>query len=272
MSGNTSPRPRHSRPTGRRARYIQPFTLLVALSVALAFAALVATHTASPQQASSSPRVIVLPGGKHIACGLDGLPQCPVPQDWVRITSFQPGNIARTIVASQAFKMLATRYDMVDTDLPMVVHTLSPHATSDYFADDHWVASVRNARHVETGVIDFVFDSAHSRMRFAGFGAFKPGDAQYGHAFPFVSAQTAISRLGAERQMAVAPTSQPQLVFFQPDPQWIGPEAPHHWNSSGAFPSDPLWMVTGTNGVAYFIGSDQHVYTTAQIPFAAGTL
>ncbi|WIG58185.1 MAG: hypothetical protein OJF49_000930 [Ktedonobacterales bacterium] len=248
-----------------RAKGMSPVSFISALLIVLLFAG-VALWQSHGVQASNPPRVITLSGGKHVWCGLDGLPNCPVPQDWISLPSALPGDVLSAIAGSQAFKMLHSRYQFTTLDLPVLVHTLSPFAPDDYYANDHWVTAVRDARNAEAGLFDFVFDRAHQRIRFAGYGALRSTDPQYGHPFPFVSAQEALGRLQSERKLAVMTGTTPELVFFLVDSNWIGPEAPHHWTSGGNFPSDPVWMVTGSDGKHYIVGQDTHVYTPSMIP------
>lgn len=64
--------------------------------------------------------------------------------------------------------------------------------------------------------------------------------------------------------------AQADLVFFPPDPQRVGPTAKQPWAAGGSSPIDAIWRVPGTNGVNYYVGSDQHVYELKDLPIGSG--
>src|SRR5579859_4721634 len=172
---------------------------------------------------------------------------------------------------ARVFTGIETRYGAMAFDLPVLVHPFHPgmpSAGSDYFQDDHWVVSVRNRSGQECGLFDFVYDRAQHRIRFASYGVLTPGDPRYGHAFPYVSVVKALTRVQTERHLTMQAGATPQLVFFPLANDRRGPESPHPWTGGGTSPMDPMWLIVGTGGNSYFVGSDLHTHTQVELPIA----
>lgn len=239
--------------------------ILVIMTLVMAFVASQISNTSADANNGGGPSSVA---SKHLWCGVSGLRDCPDSTRWIPLRSVISSDVASAIQASANFVMLKSRYSAASLDVPMLVHSLMPAASSDYFSDDHWVVSIRDASGVDVGVIDFAFDRAHSRMRLAGYGAMRPGSQYYGHTFPFVSTQTAVSRFTVERHIAVAPGSRPILVFFQLQGDWLGPEAPHHRLSGGSAPTDPVWLIKGADYIDYIVGTDLRVFARRDLPIA----
>lgn len=170
------------------------------------------------------------------------------------------------------FKAIENRHGQLALDVPMVVHPfgVQPGVGSDYFQDDHWVVAARSTTGQECGIFDFVYDRIHQRIRFATYDVLTSQDPRYGHAFPFISAATAQAQVAQQRHASIMAGAAPTLIFFPLAAGWIGPEAPHHWTGSGTSPVDPLWLIPGADGHAYFVGGNLHTYTVGDLPIAQG--
>lgn len=202
-------------------------------------------------------------------CGNAGLPACPTPDPgWIPLAGNSPTAAASAISQSGIFAGINAAHQGKTLDLPVAVFPLDTATGSDYYDDEHWVVSVRNAAGVEVGIYDFVFDSVHLRMRFASYAVLSPTDARYGHVYPTFTASSAIADLSSGRGLAPQAGTQPQLVFFQLPDSWQGPLATHHWVAGGQSPIDPLWRMVGSDGKEYFIGVDHNVYNRSQLPLS----
>jgi hypothetical protein len=186
------------------------------------------------------------------------------------VADSSPGAAARAIAGSGWFASIKKTHGIQTPDLPALAHTLASPSGYDYYDDDHWVVSVRDAGNKQVGIFDFVYDSSHQRIRFAGYAVLRPGDPLYGHAFPKAQPAAALQRLQAERGMSAKAGAQPQLVFFPPDQQHFGAQAKQLWGAGGSSPIDAIWRVPGANGVNYYVGSDQHVYELKDLPIGNG--
>ncbi len=257
---------------GRRVRYQQARVGAVPLLAAAAF--LLVLTVAS--LLSLSGQALAAQGGQFIdgltakqnpSCGAPGKPACaPVNSGWIPVASDLPGDAMRAISASTAFASMRSRYGGNYLDLPALVRPLGGQAGAGYYGFEHWVATVRGANGQECGIFDFVYDRAHQRIRFSGYGAIPPGDPHYGHAFPLISINSAIAAFTSQRDMSVLAGVQPELVFLPLDPRLWQPNPPIVWRGGGYQPVDAVWHFVGADGKNYFLGTDQHVYALGDIP------
>lgn len=168
------------------------------------------------------------------------------------------------------FAAVERQYGPLSLDVPALVHPFGVHPGegSDYYLDDHWVVSARNAAGHECGIFDFVYDSTHQRIRFSSFAVLHPQDPRYGNAFPYVGVSNAQNALLHERNVSASGSVQPMLIFFPLAAGWMGTGAQHHWSGGGTSPMDPMWLLTGADGHYYFVGADSHVHTEEELPIA----
>src|SRR5262249_28672686 len=159
---------------------------------------------------------------------------------WISVSDTSPGAAARAIAGSGMFASIKTTHGIQTLDLPAKVHTLATPSGYDYYDDDHWVVSVRDKKNQQVGIFDFVYDSAHQRVRFASYGILQPGDARFGHAFPSTQSNAALQRLQTERGLSAKAGAQADLVFFPPDQQHFGANAKQLWGAGGSSPLDAI--------------------------------
>lgn len=258
----------------RHARGVSP-AFIGGLLVAVLLAGLLIWHSGSAgstNAASGTGPSIAQAAHPKGWCGLPGQPVCPTGDpDWIPLSSTSLGDIVAAMKKASVFTGIESRYGGVAFDLPVLVHPYhpaNPTAGSDYYVDDHLVVSVRDNAGQEMGIFDFVYDRAHQRIRFASYGVLMPRDPRYGHAFPLVASGAAINRVQTTRHVAMLAGATPQLVFFPLASDRQGPESPHPWIGGGTSPMDPLWLVVGTDGHNYFVGSSLQTYTQGDLPIA----
>jgi hypothetical protein len=217
-----------------------------------------------------------LPTGKHGEkglgwCGTAGQPACPAATpDWIYLDSSTPESAAKAMAASSMLIAITQHLgaSTVLLDLPVRVHPFGAAGGSDYFTDDHWVASVRGASGKENGIADFVYDASQNRIRFSGFAILRASDPDYGRVFPYSASSYAVAALATQRHLSLKSGTSPELVFFASAADYAG-QPNIQWQNGGTGPVDPMWHVVGADGNGYFVGTDGKAYGLSQIPVAA---
>jgi len=246
-----------------------PFGFGVAFILILTIAfTVVAGHVANASGGPRPPSIVVR--NYKGFCGNPGQPVCPPPDPrWFSITSESPDAIAEAIVNCKDFAMLKARYGNALVDLPVLVHSFGPRTGIQWYDDDHWVVSTRNALGKEVGILDFVYDRSHHRLRFSSFAVLGQHDPNAYQAFPYISQTTAATQLKSQRKLNLRAGTQPELIFFPIDPRWRDLSSPIHlWSGGGDAPLDPMWFMVGSDKHDYFVGADLKVYNEEVLPFA----
>lgn len=205
-------------------------------------------------------------------CGNSGQAACaPADPGWSAISSTSPGAIAQAIASSHAYVTMQAQFGYVALDTPALVHSFGAQTGNSYYDDDHWVVSVRNASGMRCGIFDFVYDSAHQRLRFSSYGVVTSLDPHASQAFPYIAASAAISRLQSQRGLKVMAGTQPELIFFPIDPNFPVLTSPvHKWAGGGNSAMNPVWLIAGSDRHTYFVGTDLKAYTQQELPIAKG--
>jgi len=184
-----------------------------------------------------------------------------------------PAGAAQAILGSRQFGTNTDRFggdwhSVLDT--PVLIHAYKTHTGIEYYDNDHWVASVRNGDgNRRGGLYDFVYLRAQHRLRFASFGVIGSDANPHAHqAFPYTSADAALAQLRAARGLGPKAGASPELIFFPLDPALSDFRTPagQQWKGGGTDPLGPMWRITATDGVDYFVGTDLKVYTASQLP------
>jgi hypothetical protein len=229
----------------------------------------------APQTAKAGPASGVTYVGTHspkpAPCDAPGFPACPaIDPGWTPLNAGTASAVATAITGSGMFATMSAHHGGKTLDLPVLVRTLTSGTGYDYYDDDHWVVSVRDADNHEVGIYDYVYDRANQRIRFASYTIVRPGSPRYDKPFPYVSASSAAARLQSERGVGARASGQADLVFFPIDSTQYGPGAPHQWYGGGESPVTAMWRIPGTDNVNYFVGQDNHVYDFKDLPMKRG--
>jgi hypothetical protein len=235
-------------------------------------------HTSSTTTASGGGPAATVPVGygslNHPKgpCGNAGQAPCPAAQpDWFSIASDTPVAVTTAIKNSSDFLSMQPQYGFTTLDTPVLVHAYDAHTGIQYYDDDHWVVSVRNAAGMRCGIFDFVYDRTHQRLRFSSYGVITALDPHSQQAFPYISLTAATTLLHSERGLGMKMNTQPELIFFPIDPSFPILTSPvHKWAGGGNSPMAPMWFMIGSDGKNYFVGSDMHIHTQSELPIAQG--
>jgi hypothetical protein len=156
-------------------------------------------------------------------------------------------------------------------DTPALVYAYGAHTGMDYYDDDHWVVSVRDATGMRCGLFDFVYDRSHQRMRFSSYGVLTPEDPHARQAFPYITSPLALSLLQSQRKLGLRPGAQAELIFFPIDPSFPVLTSPvHKWAGGGNSAMNPMWHLPASDGRDYFVGANLALYTQQDLPIAKG--
>ena len=205
-------------------------------------------------------------------CGNTGQAPCaPADPGWFSITSTSPADVATAIAHSENFLSMQGQFGYVSLDTPTLVHAYDAHTGNNYYDDDHWVVSVRNAAGMRCGIFDFVYDRTQQRLRFSSFGVITSLDPHSKQAFPYISLSVAVTQLHNQRKLGVKTGTQPELIFFPIDPSFPVLTSPvHNWAGGGNSAMEPMWLLVGTDGQNYFVGTDLAVHIQQDLPIAKG--
>jgi hypothetical protein len=272
-------RKQHSIQRNQRTLFAPVIGLTMAIVLVIGLALLViighAGNIASASGGNPGGNVPVGYGSLNHAkgsCGNPGQAACPaINAGWFTVTSESPQTVATAIAHSSQFVTMQGRYSYVTSDTPALVHAFAAHTGNDYYDDDHWVVSVRDAMGMRCGIFDFVYDRVHQRMRFSSYGVLTSLDANSRQAFPYISSSTALARLQIKLKLQPKAGTRPELIFFPIDPNFPVLTSPaHKWSGGGNSPMEPIWHIAASNGQDYFVGSDLGVYTQTNLPVAKG--
>lgn len=292
------------RPRGRTSRWQSDPTILAAVAITFVAVFLVAVLVTRGPSTAAAAGGTGTPGLQTKSAASNSRPSVTLPSNinkskvqcgaacdtlnpgWVSVpvassqqlatptfaTAFS-STIASTISRTGMFTSMESHYGTLQTNTPMLVHPYGPVAAgaSDYFLDDHWVVAVNNAQGQECGIFDFVYDSAHNRIRFSSYSVISPRDTEfYGKPFPFTSATSAETQVHSAARVTLMSGAAPELIFFPEAWTWKTTGAPKNWTAGGTSPMDPIWLMPGADGQSYFVGTNMKVYTQQELPLTAG--
>lgn len=205
-------------------------------------------------------------------CGNTGQAPCAsVDPGWFSIASASPAAVATAIAHSNDYTSMQGQFGYIAIDTPTLVHAYDAHTGNSYYDDDHWVVSVRNAAGMRCGIFDFVYDRTQQRLRFSSFGVITSLDPHSKQAFPYIPSSVAITQLQNQRKLGLKAGTQPELIFFPIDPSFPVLTSPiHNWAGGGNSAMEPMWLLVGTDGQNYFVGTDLNVHTQKDLPIAKG--
>lgn len=197
----------------------------------------------------------------------------PAGVAWLSITSATPKDVS-AVMESGGLAMVESRLGPATLDTPALVYPLNMHTGYDANDCPHWVASLHDRAGSVSGIVDYVFDPSHTRLRFSTSGTIFPGDSRFGKAIPYVTLDQALALLRQQRGVSAPSKQAPMLVFFALKRGWAGEGQPpdtttsHVWTDGGTVATDPMWRVVGSDGKVYLVGRSQKVYLASEIPMA----
>lgn len=152
---------------------------------------------------------------------------------------------------------------------PILSHPIRMHTGQDFNDCPHWMLPLYDVAGHLVAIADYVYDYPHKVVRFADSGQIFPSEPRYSNPFPYLSAEQAIALLKQQRNVGTRAHPAPELVFLPLDVGLPGHPGPAwNWRGGGAAPSDPIWLLAGSDGRDYLIGTDKRVYTLHDIPLS----
>lgn len=266
------------------ARHVKLILALGTLGAAVAVTLGVATAATvgivpqyTPGKSGSAGGPVIAGQKGHSHCGEPGYPACPtLPDTWVPVASSSRADVLTALQSCREYMpppraALAPDSSPYAFDDPVIVKPATRGQAGDFYNMPHLIirASVNGVRQV---TYDVVYDPAHKQLRLSSIGQQLSNDPYFGKSFPWdgVLADKATSILHAARGLGLAPSTAPELVFFQSvGPSGKGDQA-NLWMGGGFDPADPIWRLTGSDGHVHFVGVDGEVYEPNQLPLDSG--
>jgi hypothetical protein len=197
--------------------------------------------------------------------------------EWVNLPSTAPADVTSAARSTQLYQeIVASAQTQLGKALaggtlgtPVLVHAYHPAPGMT----DVWVVPVLDGSSGSQQVVallDFAYDAPNHRIRATSFaGPFVPGDPEYEQPFPRYTTSQAMSHFASARVATIAPTAQPELVYFPADLDKIsGTNATIHWTGGGQFADLAVWRIPAANGQDYLVGMDGRVYADSELPLA----
>jgi hypothetical protein len=186
---------------------------------------------------------------------------------WIPVADSSPAGMKRLLAAQPLLVRGLT--DSPTAGTPVLTHPIQMHTGQDFNDCPHWLLPEYDIAGHLVAMSDYVYYYPRQRVRFANSGQIFPGEPRYSNPFPYLSAAQAMALVKRARGVDVRPNPAPELVFLPID---VGlPEAPGlaaNWRGGGVAPSDPVWLLAGSDGQDYIIGTDRHVYALSDVPLS----
>jgi hypothetical protein len=260
MSKHLSPLRNWDEQDGSRGADMRKHAGKIALLVALCMsvAACAAQTTTIHRHAATTPTTVVSA-------------DTPTPDiGWVTARSEQPADVLATAMSTTMYRLEVDDHGarvISRLATPVLVLPYGAHTGVASYDDAHFIIRTYDSANHPSGQFDFLYDRANHRLAFSSFGVASPGDPYYARPFPpLVTESEAISALQTKRGVVLRVGSTPELIVFPPDPRISPPNPTVTWSGGGYDPSLPMWMLAGADGVTYFVGINQGVYTAKDLP------
>lgn len=205
-------------------------------------------------------------GGRRDSCAAVRHPANDGAANWIAFPDTSP----------QAARQLFTDAPSVSHDpdivpspgTPLLVHPIGMRTGVDANDCPHWLIPDYDAAGHLVEIADFIYDYPTS-------GCVSPTlvascrTIPARNPFPYLSAAQATALLRQVRGVGVASDPAPELVYLPIDvgmPEQPGPAA--NWRGGGVTPADPVWLLAGSDGQDYIVGTELRVYTLRDLPLS----
>lgn len=184
----------------------------------------------------------------------------------IPVTDESPQAIQKLLAAQPLY---VSGLDNATPGAPVLVHPIRMHTGNDFNDCPHWLLPVYDAEGHLVAKADYVYDYPHKLIRFSNAGRIFPDEPRYRNPFPYLSAEQAAALLQRQRGVGTLRNPAPELVFLPIEVGVPGQHGPGwNWPGGGVIPSDSIWLLAGTDGRDYLIGTNKRVYTLHDVPLS----
>jgi len=198
-------------------------------------------------------------------CDAPGQPACPTPDPgWIPFTSTSPSALLAAMKQTWIFQIDLNDggdhvQDLSHLGTPFLVRGLGSAGKT---LPDYYVLPIMTATGFITDVGLFAVNDTHTALHFVAT------TSHNGH-YPIVrqTANAAITALQRQRHMTLKASAKPYLVYLDMN---IGDIETGQivWNAGGG-PTEPVWLLPGSDDNAYIFGNDGKIYAQSEIPLSA---
>lgn len=188
--------------------------------------------------------------------------------DWITLRSASPADIIAAARRSELFNERGSPKDDHVANLshlgtPIFVQAIQPPgaATGEY--PDFYVLPILDNKGAVTDAAELALNPAHTAIHVIAIVTYAQPRAQ--GAISRLNTATAQSAMNTQRHMALRSGTSPALVYFPADAT-AEETGQALWSGGGAFPADPIWLISGADGRNYVVGTDGRVYDVSQLP------
>lgn len=217
-----------------------------------------ATHAYGPTATPAGPRATPAPTS------------IPAGKDWIALGSTTPDAILAAVRQAPLVQLSANSppgsegyTDFAHLGTPVLVAAYNAPGDAATAAPDFYEVPVRTPAGLLTDTINAELNRDHTAIFVGSISGAGPG-SQW--PVQLVSADQAAQIVGQSLQVAPRPGTAPKLVYLAAYDGRSVMSGQINWAAGGGGPQIPIWLVPGADGQDYFVGTDGHAYTVAQLP------
>jgi hypothetical protein len=191
------------------------------------------------------------------------------PEKWFFINSGSAADIMSAAQCTDMFQSALQGNDLIASALqngtlatPVLVKPYRQDAGMAQF----WVVPVVAKNNLPLALLTF-FYNPQSRLIHEGEFDAVTGDMFYvSHAFPAISANSAVAMVSVEQHVAAAQGQQPELIYFPGDFSNATRVGPNAWHAGGTAVIDPIWRVPGADGSWHYVDHNGSAHLSVDLP------
>jgi hypothetical protein len=193
---------------------------------------------------------------------------------WIPLHSQASGDIIAATRQSPLFQESRAGsgdhvHDLSRLGRPIFVRALRPTGVTAAAVPDFYIVPILNQEGAATDAAELVLNPSHTAVQVIAIVTYTVPRV-YG-SVAVLRPDQAIQAVASQRQEVASAISQPFLVYFPLDPVGqANQNGQPMWTAGGTLPADPLWLVTGTDGIPYLVGNDGRLYSMSQLPIWHG--
>lgn len=190
-------------------------------------------------------------------------------EKWFSIHSGSAADIVSAAQCTDMFQSALQGHDLIANALQN--GSLAPPVLVKPYRQDvgmaqFWVVPVVAKNNLPLALLTF-FYNPQSRLIHEGEFDAVTGDMFYvSHAFPAISASSAVTMVGLEQHVAAAQGQQAELIYFPGDFANATKIGPNAWHAGGTAVIDPIWRVPGADGAWHYVDHDGSAHVSTDLP------